>query len=181
VNDYIIQAKKKRELPVEFSLLRYEPELWTPTDTLTIAKYMAYDLSGHWRGQVFRYSLIQKVSKEKVIDLLPEYPADAPYIIDEIKSAPRVDIKEAFRSAVIPHEFNGSNNWVVSGEKTLSGKPILANDPHLKLRNPSIWYETHLKSPGFSVSGVIFAGIPGIIIGHNRHCSWGVTNVGPDV
>ncbi|MGB8002401.1 MAG: penicillin acylase family protein, partial [Anaerobacillus sp.] len=74
-----------------------------------------------------------------------------------------------------------SNNWVVSGEKTSSGRPLLANDPHLGLGTPPIWYETHLNSPEYNVNGVIFAGVPGIIVGRNQSIAWGVTNVGPDV
>lgn len=70
---------------------------------------------------------------------------------------------------------------MIAGSKTESGKPLLANDPHLSLGTPSIWYQSHLKAPDYEVSGVIFAGIPGIIVGHNKTIAWGVTNVGPDV
>lgn len=70
---------------------------------------------------------------------------------------------------------------MVSGKKSASGKPLLADDPHLSLATPSIWYQTHLKAPSVNVSGVIFAGVPGIILGHNEHVAWGVTNTGPDV
>lgn len=138
---------------------------------------MAFDLGGHWEDQAFRYYLLQNFSKEKAYDLFPSYPKDAPYII----SKDTLNLEKSFASAVIPHEFNGSNNWVVSGEKTKSGKPILADDPHLSLSTPSIWYQMHLKGPDTNVSGVIFAGIPGIILGHNEEIAWGVTNTGPDV
>ncbi|UOK59756.1 penicillin acylase family protein [Bacillus sp. OVS6] len=73
----------------------------------------------------------------------------------------------------MPPEFNGSNNWVVSGEKSESGKPLLADDPHLSLATPSIWYQMHLQSDSMNVSGVVFAGVPGIILGHNDHIAWG--------
>ena len=86
-----------------------------------------------------------------------------------------------FNADLLPHEFNGSNNWVVSGDKTESGLPLLADDPHLGLDTPSIWYQMHLQSPEQNVGGVIFAGVPGIILGHNEDIAWGVTNVGPDV
>jgi penicillin amidase len=92
-----------------------------------------------------------------------------------------VDVEKSFAQAVVSHPYNGSNNWVVSGEKSASGKPMLANDPHLGLQTPAIWYMTHLKSPNVNVSGVIFPGAPGIILGHNDHIAWGVTNTGPDV
>ncbi|RMG92363.1 MAG: penicillin acylase family protein, partial [Chloroflexi bacterium] len=77
--------------------------------------------------------------------------------------------------------FVGSNNWVVSGEHTASGLPLLANDPHLSIQMPSIWYEVGLHAPGWNVRGFSFAGVPGVIIGHNDKIAWGVTNVGPDV
>lgn len=177
VNLYIKELQESNKWPIEFTVLGYEPEPWTPVDSLTIGKYMAFDLGGHWEDQAFRYYLLQSFPEEKAYDLFPSYPEDAPYII----SKDELDIEKSFASAVIPHEFNGSNNWVVSGEKTKSGKPILADDPHLSLATPAIWYQMHLQAPSVNVSGVIFAGIPGIILGHNEHVAWGVTNTGPDV
>jgi penicillin amidase len=180
VNAYIKQAKDNNSLPFEFTILGYEPRDWQALDSLTIGKYMAFDLGGHWEQQVFNYNLAQTVSTEKAFDLSPSYPAHAPTIIQAMKDNP-LDVGSLFAAAVKPNPFNGSNNWVVSGSKTNSGKPILANDPHLMLNTPSIWYETNLKTPNLNVSGVIFAGIPGIILGHNDKIAWGVTNVGPDV
>ncbi|HEX6923391.1 MAG TPA: penicillin acylase family protein [Bacillales bacterium] len=180
VNAYITHAEKNDTLPVEFLILGYQPEPWTPVDSLTVGKYMAYTLGGHWEGQAFRYYLLQNFPKEKAMALFPAYPNDAPTILQAIREDP-LDIEKSFAAAVTPNPFNGSNNWVVSGEKTASGKPYLANDPHLGLATPSIWYEMNLRSPKVNVSGVIFAGVPGIIVGHNQHIAWGVTNVGPDV
>jgi penicillin G amidase len=180
VNAYMKEAKDEGRLPVEFTLLGYKPEKWTPIDSLTIGKYMAFDLGGHWQGQAFRYWALNNLPKEKAYDLFPSYPAGAPTILSDIGEV-QVDLKQSFASAVIPPEFNGSNNWVVSGDKTESGKPLLADDPHLSLGTPSIWYQMHLESPEVNVSGVIFAGIPGIILGHNEQIAWGVTNTGPDV
>jgi penicillin G amidase len=180
VNAYIAEAKEDGRLPVEFTLLGYKPEKWTPIDSLTIGKYMAFDLGGHWQGQAFRYWALKNLSEQKAYDLFPSYPEDAPEILSSIGDL-SINIEESFAGAVIPPEFNGSNNWVVSGEKTANGKPLLADDPHLSLGTPSIWYQMHLKSPEVNVSGVIFAGIPGIILGHNEKIAWGVTNTGPDV
>jgi penicillin G amidase len=177
VNQYIEQAKSNHKLPIEFTILGYEPEGWSAIDSLTIGKYMAFDLGGHWEDQAFRQYLLQNFSEEKAYDLFPTYPKDAPYII----SKQDIDFKTALAGAVIPHEFNGSNNWVVAGSKTASGKPLLADDPHLSLATPSIWYQMHLEAPTVNVGGVIFAGIPGIILGHNESIAWGVTNTGPDV
>ncbi|UII54280.1 penicillin acylase family protein [Cytobacillus spongiae] len=177
INTYIQELKQTGRWPVEFTLLGYEPDEWSPIDSLTIGKYMAFDLGGHWQDQAFRYYLLQTFPLNKAYELFPSYPKDAPTII----SKQELDIENSFVHAVIPHEFNGSNNWVVSGEKSESGKPLLADDPHLSLATPSIWYQSHLESPNVNVSGVIFAGIPGIILGHNEHIAWGVTNTGPDV
>ncbi|WP_404333151.1 penicillin acylase family protein [Mesobacillus maritimus] len=177
VNLYMEELRKSNKWPVEFTLLGYKPEPWTPVDSLTIGKYMAHDLGGHWENQAFRQYLLQNFSEVEAYDLFPTYPEDAPFIISKAE----LDIEKSFASAVIPHEFNGSNNWVVSGDKTASGKPLLADDPHLGLATPSIWYQMHLEAPEVNVSGVIFAGIPGIILGHNEKIAWGVTNTGPDV
>ncbi|MGF3102684.1 penicillin acylase family protein [Rossellomorea sp. DUT-2] len=180
VNAYMQEATDEGKLPIEFTLLGYKPEKWTPIDSLTIGKYMAFDLGGHWQGQAFRYWALENLPKDKAYDLFPSYPEDAPTILSDIGEV-QVDMKQSFAGAVIPPEFNGSNNWVVSGEKTASVKPLLADDPHLSLGTPSIWYQMHLESPQVNVSGVIFAGIPGIILGHNEQIAWGVTNTGPDV
>ncbi|MGM0839147.1 MAG: penicillin acylase family protein [Bacillota bacterium] len=180
VNAFMQEATDEGKLPIEFTLLGYKPEKWTPIDSLTIGKYMAFDLGGHWQGQAFRYWALENLPKDKAYDLFPSYPEDAPTILSDIGEV-QVDMKQSFAGAVIPPEFNGSNNWVVSGEKTASGKPLLADDPHLSLGTPSIWYQMHLESPQVNVSGVIFAGIPGIILGHNEQIAWGVTNTGPDV
>lgn len=177
VNLYIKEAAENGKLPVEFSILGYKPESWTPVDSLTIGKYMAYDLGGHWESQAFRYYLLQHFPEDKAYELFPSYPEEAPYIIGK----QNLNIEESFASVTTPPEFNGSNNWVAAGSKTASGKPILADDPHLSLSTPSIWYQMHLQSPEMNVSGVIFAGIPGIILGHNEDIAWGVTNTGPDV
>ncbi|MBM7693213.1 penicillin amidase [Peribacillus deserti] len=177
VNQYIGSLRKSGKWPVEFKLAGYTPEDWSPADSLTIGKYMAFDLGGHWQGQAFRQHLLQTFSKEKAYDLFPSYPKAAPYII----SKNEMNIEKTLSAAVIPHELNGSNNWVAAGSKTKSGKPILADDPHLSLATPSIWYQMHLKTKNINVSGVIFAGIPGIILGHNDRIAWGVTNTGPDV
>lgn len=177
VNAFIKQAEEERRLPVEFTLMGSSPKQWSPVDSLTIGKYMAFDLGGHWERQAFNYYLLQNLQQEKAEELFPVYPKHAPTILQQEP----VDVTSSLEHAVIPHPHNGSNNWVVSGEKTASGYPLLANDPHLGLATPSIWYEMELSSPNYQVAGVIFTGIPGIILGHNEDIAWGVTNTGPDV
>lgn len=180
VNAFIAQAKENNTLSYEFALLGYEPEEWTVVDSLTIGKYMAYDLGGNWNTLAFRHWALQNFDEEKAKELFIKYPENASAIIEANIQNP-VAVAGQFSAEMLPNEFNGSNNWVVSGDKTKSGTPILADDPHLGLSTPSIWYQMHLQSPQQNVSGVIFAGIPGIILGHNDEIAWGVTNVGPDV
>lgn len=180
VNAFIAQAKESNTLSYEFALLGYEPEEWTVVDSLTIGKYMAYDLGGNWNTLAFRHWALQNFDEEKAKELFIKYPENASAIIEANIQNP-VTVAGQFSAEMLPNEFNGSNNWVVSGDKTKSGTPILADDPHLGLSTPSIWYQMHLQSPQQNVSGVIFAGIPGIILGHNDEIAWGVTNVGPDV
>ncbi len=177
VNAYIKEATETNNLPIEFTLMGMKPREWTVIDSLTIGKYMAFDLGGHWERQAFNYYALQQFPEEKALELFPTYPEQKPTIIGEGE----LDIAASFEEAVIPHAFNGSNNWVVSGEKTKTGKPLLADDPHLGLATPSIWVQMVLESDDMKVSGVIFAGVPGIILGHNDDVAWGVTNVGPDV
>ncbi|ATP42068.1 penicillin acylase family protein [Solibacillus sp. R5-41] len=180
VNAFIDEVKGTSKLSYEFKVLGYTPEPWTPLDSLTIGKYMAYDLGGNWNQQAFRSWALQNYTLEQVEELFVEYPEEAKSIIEANLNI-KTNVATAFTADYLPPEFNGSNNWVVSGELTESGKPLLADDPHLGLSTPSIWYQMHLQSPEQNVSGVIFAGIPGIILGHNEEITWGVTNVNPDV
>ncbi|MFC0302586.1 penicillin acylase family protein [Virgibacillus soli] len=177
VNAYMKEAIESKKLPVEYTLLGVKPEEWTTIDSLTIGKFMAFDLGGHWERQAFNYYLLEQFPEEKALELFPTYPENKPTIMTDDE----IDIAGLFDHAVIPHAFNGSNNWVVSGEKTASGLPLLADDPHLGLATPSIWLQMHLETAEMNVSGVIFAGVPGIILGHNENVAWGVTNTGPDV
>ncbi|WP_093855994.1 penicillin acylase family protein [Tenuibacillus multivorans] len=179
VNQYIEEANVNNAFPVEFKLMGIDDMRdWTVVDSLTIGKYMAYDLGGHWERQAFNYYLLNHFNEEEAYELFPTYPEDA---LTNISDEEYVDVTASLTRAPRTHEFNGSNNWVVSGDKTASGRPLLANDPHLGLATPSIWYQVHLQSENYNVSGVIFAGVPGVILGQNEHIAWGVTNVGPDV
>ncbi|MEG0384980.1 MAG: penicillin acylase family protein [Solibacillus sp.] len=180
VNAFIDEVRGTSKLSYEFKVLGYTPEPWTPMDSLTIGKYMAYDLGGNWNQQAFRSWALQNYPQEQAEELFVEYPENAKSIIEANLNI-KTNVATAFTADYLPPEFNGSNNWVVSGDLTESGKPLLADDPHLGLSTPSIWYQMHLQSPEQNVSGVIFAGIPGIILGHNEEIAWGVTNVNPDV
>src|SRR5699024_6048227 len=177
INAYMEEAIDDGTRPVGYTLHGTEPEPWSPVDRITIGKYMSFDLGGHWEQQDFKYYAVDQFSKEKAEELMPSDPENAREVIEKTE----LDIAASFENAVVPPAFNESNNWVVSGEKTASGKPLLADDPHLGLATPSIWYEMHLEAEDMNVGGFIFAVVPGIILGHYEHISWGVTKTGPDV
>ncbi|MGC8787257.1 MAG: penicillin acylase family protein [Anaerolineae bacterium] len=175
-------------LPLEFALLGFKPEPWTPTDTLAWGKVMCLDLGGNWESELLRAKLISALGEEKVRELVPPYPEEGPFVIPpEAKSYTYWDdeLLDGYQQVKtllgMQGTYLGSNNWVVDGTKTVTGRPMLANDPHLGIQMPSIWYEIHLVGDGLDVVGASFPGAPGVIIGHNRYIAWGVTNVGPDV
>ena len=176
-------------LPLEFTILGFEPEPWTPTDSIVWAKAMAWDLGGNWEAELLRASLIEALGEEKATELAPPYPDGSPLIVPpEIGGYGSLNVKGVLaRYAQVKGELGaggpgvGSNNWVIDGTKSATGMPLLANDMHLGLQIPSIWYEIHLVGGGYNVEGYTFPGVPGVIVGHNEHIAWGVTNVNPDV
>lgn len=194
INAYIRQLKP-RDYPIEFKLLGYKPEPWSPLKSALFFKNMAQTLSGG--NDDLEASNARSLLGEALFEFLyPELnPRQSPIIPEGTTwDFQPLEIKKDTTGAVTllseviehqsipkPNRFNGSNNWAVSGSKTASGKPILANDPHLTLTLPSIWYELQLQTPEMNVYGVSLPGLPGIIIGFNEHIAWGVTNVGHDV
>lgn len=180
VNAFITQHR--RRLPVEFTVLRFSPEPWTPVDTLAFAKLMAWVLGGNWESEILRAHILSRFGPATAHVLLPPYPSHHPVVVDPA-------VSNAFRSSAILKVLDvapraagvGSNNWVLGGTRTSTGRPILANDPHLEAQMPSIWYEMHLSGGGYDAIGSTFPGTPGVVIGHNADIAWGVTNAGPDV
>jgi penicillin amidase len=176
-------------LPLEFTILGFEPVPWTPADSIVWAKVMAWDLGGNWEAELLRAKLIEAVGEERAAELAPPYPDDAPLIVPpelggysdlHIEGLLALDAElEGLLGSGGPGV--GSNNWVVDGSKSATGQPLLANDTHLGLQMPSIWYEVHLVGGGLNVEGYSFPGVPGVVMGHNEHIAWGVTNLGPDV
>ena len=184
VNARLLQGN----LPVEFKLLRFRPEPWTPLDTLTWTKMMAWTLSVNWESEILRAQLIQRVGPVKAAELDMHAHALPPYVIPAGVDYSKIGV-EALRRAEQARRFTGagamngagSNNWVISGLRTSTGQPLLANDMHLSLTIPAIWYENHLYAEDLNLSGITFPGIPGIIAGHNSNVAWGYTNGFPDV
>ncbi len=195
VNAYL--KTHKGSYGLEFTVLKLtgvklDPEPWTPLDTLTWGKVMAWDLGGNMDLELRRARLSTTVDKSRREAISLPYPSDHPTIISigfpKEEKAPD-DLLSVIDSvpSLFGHSGIGSNNWVISGSRTTTGKPFLANDPHLAIQMPSIWYEIGLHcqpvSPDcpYDVVGVSFPTAPGVIIGHNARIAWGVTNVNPDV
>ena len=180
-------------LPVEFLLTGARPEPWSPVDSIVWVKMMAWDLGGNWRNELLRMRLARTLSLARIQEFLPPYPGDAPLPIADLKELYGGLDKEALRLAerdmdrvlaLAPPELPegaGSNNWVVAGSRSASGKPLLANDPHLSLTAPAVWYFAHIHTPGLNVIGATLPGVPVVTLGRNDRIAWGYTNTGPDV
>jgi penicillin amidase len=176
-------------LPIEFLLTGVEPEPWVPADSLAWVKMMAWDLGGNWRNELLRLRLARTLPATRIQQFLPPYPGDpAPNIADYselYRSLEKSTVKLADTLpdglSSPPAEGLGSNNWVVGGERTVSGKPLLANDPHLGLTAPPVWYFARLQAPGLDVIGATLPGVPAVVLGRNERVAWGFTNTGPDV
>ncbi|MBI5650248.1 MAG: penicillin acylase family protein, partial [Chloroflexi bacterium] len=184
VNAFLKQNANR--LPPEFLLTGIKPEPWRALDSVAWAKYMGWGLSANWDMELLRAAFIGKLGVDKAAELAADYPRANPTIIPSTLFRDFAEtMVEQFRAAQtnLPRlgVAGGSNNWVVDGTKTFTGKPLLANDPHLQLTLPGIWYENHLVAPDYEVTGVSFAGSPAVVIGHNREIAWGFTNAFPDV
>lgn len=205
VNAYIATLDEKT-LPAEFKILQYRPSPWKPTDTICIGKILADGLSTTWQNDLLRASLKTNLPAEKFADVTNQI---TPYDVvlfgsDSIsvkgnrsKVENKINVSERDlqlaqnesqirqnsleRVGFYAEELAASNNWVISGKRTADGKPILANDPHLRPSSPGIWYLAQLSAPNLRTSGVTLPGVPGIVLGHNESIVWGATNVGPDV
>src|SRR6185436_5554200 len=161
-------------LPPEFWIARLKPEPWSPIDSVVWTKVMALDLGGNWRGELLRLHLARSLPVERVEQFLPPYPGDKPIAIRDLRG-----LYEGIDVPPTPGWPPGaSNSWVVSGTRSASGKPLLANDPHLRLTAPPVWYFAHLHAPGLDVVGASLPGVPGVIIGRNQRLAWGFTNTG---
>jgi penicillin G amidase len=227
VNKFIEQHQN--HLPLEFSLLKYKPQPWTPADSFAITAYMYQTLTDTWEDEINRAKVTAHVGEDRAKDLFSPDAAMDHFVVDDPNDkkdgsqrahsgdedddddddmTPDDVLKASNRSSLptqtglapdiasmlwpqvrdflagtkreIRHGL-GSNNWVVSGAHTATGKPLLANDTHLELSVPSIWYEVHLTAPDWNVAGFTLPGAPLVVIGHNDQITWGFTNNGADV
>jgi penicillin amidase len=174
-----------RRLPVELVLLRHRPEPWRPLDTLGWVAVMAWGLSTNWDTELVNAAVVAKLGPVRAARLKGEYAHAHPIIVHDRDHAALYERALAEFRALgdwLPRSgiAGMSNNWVVDGEKSTTGKPLLANDPHLSLQMPSIWHEVHLCTPEAEAAGVALPGAPGVVIGHNRELAWGFTAALPD-
>ncbi|MEU6194649.1 penicillin acylase family protein [Streptomyces sp. NPDC047061] len=231
VNAYL-QGKDGKDISLEYAALGfvndYKPEQWTPVDSVSWLKAMAWDLRGNMDDEIDRALMTSRLGAQQIKDLYPDYPYSRNQTIvqdgqyDELTKtfeqsgstsgtgsstdtsgsstssstgsaltsqlASLYNVLDDVPTAVgVNGQGIGSNSWVVGGEHTITGKPLLANDPHLSASLPSVWYQMGLHCTTVSskcqydVTGYTFAGMPGVIIGHNADIAWGMTNSGVDV
>ncbi len=207
VNTYMRQ--RPGQWSVEFTLLRFEPQPWRPVDSLYWAKFMSLALSGNWASETLRARLAVKLGADLAADLEPAYPANNPTVVSGPGLPPGSEpppngwgspaVREALalvesllgsgaprpqsptpRAGVIRINPGASNQWVVNGQRTATGRPLLANDTHMAVAMPAIWYQVHLEGGRYHVAGVSFPGAPGVVVGHNQRCAWGLTTAWQD-
>jgi penicillin G amidase len=207
VNAYI--GTRGNRLPIEFRILGYAPKPWQAEDSVVIACQMVKDLNYHYFYDALAHEkILAQLGPELTADLYVNRSLhDRPPTVmredlsqpqgntsdsddeddDDDDSGPDSSVTQALPSPAAadlplePAPVNGSNNWVVSGAHTVTGKPLLSNDMHLGHQMPNLWYEAHLRAGTFDVAGVTLPGMPYVIVGHNQRIAWGFTNVGPTV
>lgn len=186
INAHVRQHMTAR--PPEFVILGLEPTPWEPADSLAWAIMMAWDLGANWNNELLRMRLGLRLPLNRINELLPPYPGDAPLatadyvqLFRELKVDPDLGRQAELAAPESGVEGVGSNNWVLAGTRTTTGAPLLGNDPHLKLSAPALWYVARLEAPGLRVAGATMPGLPMVVLGQNEHIAWGFTNTAPDV
>jgi len=178
------------QLPPEYKIIGLSPEPWSGPDVLAWIKMVAFNLDGiSFSTETLANDLFKALGPEKSHQLMPAYPDDSPDIV-QMRNSNQTYGKLAELSERVSEYIGfgstnaadlGSNSWVIDGTKSATGKPFLANDPHLALSVPSTWYVVHLSANDLDVTGATIPGLPMVIIGHNRSISWGITHLSSDV
>lgn len=183
INQYISEYAEK--LPMEFTILGYKPEPWKPQHSFNLVGYMAWDLNGSWVAEIVLHKLKLKLGAGKVSELVPYFDSAQSVIYpgSNLTATPgnwssgMIAACNKLQNLGVSI-FHGSNNWAVAPSKSSNGKPLLANDMHLGLMAPGVWYQMHQVIEGeLNVTGVMLPGAPFIISGHNDAIAWGMTNV----
>jgi len=180
VNAYRIQARDR--LPLEYRLIGAVPATWEPVDSLAIGEYMAFSLAFNAKEELTFLKLARRLRAERARELFPtDEDVPAPEVAPELAQLAEhlgqgLDLPLALASEWgLPVPGPASNSWVLAGGRTVSGSPMVANDPHLAPAMPGIWYEQELQAPGYHAVGVSLPGVPFVVIGHNADLAWGVT------
>jgi len=178
-------AADARALPFEMQVLRIGWEPWTPVDILSLGKLLAFGLSTNWERELLRSDMVRELGPELAARLDPVYPADNP-VVDQMpfsgEGLPLVEQIDAVRRSIgLAAEASGSNNWAVRGERSATGTPLIAGDPHLPPSMPGIWFEIELRHDGRFVRGASMPGMPGVYMGQNNDVCWTITNVMADI
>ncbi|MCP4441386.1 MAG: penicillin acylase family protein [Aureispira sp.] len=173
INAYIDRVGKK--LPPEFKLVRFQPEKWDVVDSLSIARFLSFQMSLGWMHELERLKITEKVGLDKASKLFPQYPKENPAALDQIETYKIEDGRMQAFDGPFLNKGGASNNWTIAADRMSTGSAALCNDPHLLINVPNIWYENHLISPDFEVTGVSIPGAPLVMIGHNRKIAWGAT------
>ncbi|WP_338069161.1 penicillin acylase family protein [Deinococcus fonticola] len=196
-------AMKQGKTALEFQILRYTPEPWSEVDSVSWSKLMAFDLGGNYEQEVLGAAVVKQLGQAGLEQVFPPYPAGAPTILsaDELGKTAQAqqnggEVAQLEKDTIRVLQANlraaralgmqavpgkGSNDWVIGGSRTASGKPILADDPHLSLTSPMLWYLADIQGDRLKAIGASIPGLPAIVIGRNERVAWGVTNVNPDV
>jgi len=214
VNSYM-SGKSNEEISLEYAVLDlpiinpgYVIEPWEPVNTLAWAKALAWDLRSNLGNEIERAILMKTLTQEQMAELFPPYPADNPVIVNQIGEETSLDASTSVAMLDIPLDMLtaieqnassldslfgslgdgvGSNSWALSGNLTTTGEPLLANDPHLGIGMPSIFYQISLhcqpknEACPYDLAGYSLAGAPGILLGHNDRIAWGFTFANADV
>jgi penicillin amidase len=173
--------------PLEYEILQLDPLIPEAREAAAMSAassvFMVWSLSTNWDAELLRVELAERLGWEAMATLFPELPTE-PEIVQAGKTTGPDGRRSTLDLLLQAPSFpagQGSNNWVVAGRRSATGMPLLANDPHLFVQVPSIWFETHLSAPGIDVRGVSLPFAPGVIIGHNQRIAWGITNLGGDI
>jgi penicillin G amidase len=184
VNAGIDTCASSGRLPIEFVLTRSSPGAWEALDSLAYGRYLAFSQAPNWESELIRSRLIARLGYAAAAALEPDIWQPDTGALPRLEDWGPAEMPEPgeLPSLLLPGGPPGSNAWVVSGERSSTGKPLLANDPHLIARFPSVFYEVHLVGGGdLQVAGASAPGTPGVLIGHNRHIAWGLTSSMADV
>ncbi len=186
VNAYIVSSRLR--MPAEFTIAGFKPDPWQTQDTLGVLKVLGWALSQNWEGELLRVELLQALGPERAAELEPFYPAGNPIVVPNLGGITSPEqlaeaagrLRTAYQAASQwfgQATMAGSNNWVIGPLRTATRRPLLANDPHLSVTMPSLWYENHVEAADGSLrfTGATIPGIPGIVVGHNERIAWGIT------